>query len=914
MTTGSSAPDPSPVPGPDSVPVVGRDAAVERLVQAVRTGSGAVVTGERGIGRRAVVRAAAERLAATGARVIRADAPLVGPTRPEAFASLRDVLPAEPPTVVDAGTLAAVGERLLAGAGRPGGDGAAPGPVVVVLGEVEEVDAPSVAVLHQLVAADRVALLGTARTDDGGGDGARTGPAPGWWRGLVERVPLGPLDRGAADALVEALLGGPADASSRGRVWGFTRGHPGWVAAVVDATRAAGAWERSSGPWSLVGDLDALVDAGTLVEVDRAPVPVRSVLVALALAGTLPVTAAEAVDGPAPLAEAERRGLVVAEDDHGTLWCRPASEMIATAARAGLDPVERAARWARIADVLAAEQAGGEVAIVRGRALVGSGRLEGAASPGEVGAVVDAASAAAARSRWGVAAELAEVAWRRGDSQDGLRILTHAWAEMGDHDALRRVAAEVEAADLPAEDRAHHAETIAASRFHLGDAEGAWATFARARAEAGPEVQGIIDLGESRLRAFAGQPAEAAAIAERWAEVGDPELRIVALQVVGSAVLHRGRLADAIAVFDRALALVAGAPESLSALAGVPFLFRLSVATDLGRFAEATDGALAVEPSVAAGGDPSAHGWLALHLGRTALTAGHPATAVRWFGEAVSDLRRVHRPGWLGYPSAGLAAALALAGDMDAASEARERWASIPAHAVSLFRSEELRLDATYLAGTGDVEGADERLREAIALAERNGSLPYRVHALHALARLGLPGSRQEAAAGLEAAAVLSDSPLFAAHARRARAVVEGDVASLTEVGAWYEAMGARLDAVECWAAVACRSVDDRPRAHAARRVAQLRAGGEDLTSPLLADVGDGPVLTAREAEIAALVAQGASRQEIADQLVVSVRTIDSHLRRVYRKLGVRGRDDLAALDGGAGPGGPSPDDVAGGA
>lgn len=909
MTTGPPAPDPSPVPAAGPVPVVGRDAAVERLVQAVQYGTGAVVTGERGIGRRAVVRATADRLAATGRRVIRADAPAVGPATRDAYASLRPVLSVAPPTTVDARTLTEVGDQVLAGAA---GDEAS-GPAVVVLGEVEGVDAPSAAVLHQLLTAGRIALLGTARTDDGGG-GDRTSPAPGWWRDLVERVPLDPLDREAADELVEALLGGPVDAASRTRVWSFTRGHPGWVAAVVDGARATGAWERSSGPWSLAGDLDALVDAGTFVEVDRAPGPVRSVLAALALAGTLPIAAAEALRGPAPLAEAERRGLVVAEvDGHGTLWCRPASDLIATAARAGLDPVERAARWARVADVLADDPAQeGEVAIVRGRALMESGRLGEDAPEGEVTVLVEAAGAAATRSRWELAAELAEVAWRRAGNREGLRILTHAWAELGDHDAVRRIAIEVEAADLSAEDRAHHAETIAVSRFHLGDVEGAWSTFARARAEAPPEVQGIVDLGESRLRAFAGQPDAGAAIAERWVEEGDLEGRVVALQVVGSAVLQQGRLAEAIAVFDRALALVATAPDDLAPLAGVPFLFRLSASTDMGRFAEALDGALAVEPSVAAAGDPSAHGWLALHLGRTALAAGHPATAVRWFGEAVSDLRRVHRPGWLGYPSAGLAAALALAGDMDAAGEARERWASIPAHAVSLFRPEELRLDASYLAGTGDVEAADARLREAVALAERNGSVPYRAHALHVLSRLGASESGREAAIGLEEVAAVSDSPLFAIHARRARAVAGGEVHALGEVATSYAALGARLDAVECWAIVAHHAVDDRQRARAARQVVELRAGGEPLASPLLAEVGDGPALTAREAEIASLVARGASRQEIAERLVVSVRTVDSHLQRVYRKLGVRGRDDLSSFDGLAGPDGAS--DVAGGA
>ena len=56
--------------------------------------------------------------------------------------------------------------------------------------------------------------------------------------------------------------------------------------------------------------------------------------------------------------------------------------------------------------------------------------------------------------------------------------------------------------------------------------------------------------------------------------------------------------------------------------------------------------------------------------------------------------------------------------------------------------------------------------------------------------------------------------------------------------------------------------------------------------------------LTARERDIAALAASGASSKDIADQLFLSVRTVNNHLQNVYSKLGVSGRRQLAtALD-----------------
>lgn len=52
--------------------------------------------------------------------------------------------------------------------------------------------------------------------------------------------------------------------------------------------------------------------------------------------------------------------------------------------------------------------------------------------------------------------------------------------------------------------------------------------------------------------------------------------------------------------------------------------------------------------------------------------------------------------------------------------------------------------------------------------------------------------------------------------------------------------------------------------------------------------------LTRRERDIVELAVQGLSDREIAQQLMVSVRTVEGHLYRSYVKLGVRRRDELA--------------------
>ena len=65
-----------------------------------------------------------------------------------------------------------------------------------------------------------------------------------------------------------------------------------------------------------------------------------------------------------------------------------------------------------------------------------------------------------------------------------------------------------------------------------------------------------------------------------------------------------------------------------------------------------------------------------------------------------------------------------------------------------------------------------------------------------------------------------------------------------------------------------------------------------ELVAPARTDAGTDAAegLTTREVEVLALVAEGLTDAEVAERLVVSIRTVHAHLRSIYRKLDVRSR------------------------
>jgi DNA-binding CsgD family transcriptional regulator len=84
--------------------------------------------------------------------------------------------------------------------------------------------------------------------------------------------------------------------------------------------------------------------------------------------------------------------------------------------------------------------------------------------------------------------------------------------------------------------------------------------------------------------------------------------------------------------------------------------------------------------------------------------------------------------------------------------------------------------------------------------------------------------------------------------------------------------------------------------AFAVRAEKELRVAGGEVPGPKSRQLTE---LTVQEADVARLAASGMTNAEIGAQLFISANTVDYHLRKVFRKLGITSRRTLSQhLDG----------------
>lgn len=189
---------------------------------------------------------------------------------------------------------------------------------------------------------------------------------------------------------------------------------------------------------------------------------------------------------------------------------------------------------------------------------------------------------------------------------------------------------------------------------------------------------------------------------------------------------------------------------------------------------------------------------------------------------------------------------------------------------------------ANALVVLGRHDEADELLRPHEERAEASGHASARARLAYARGRWhGLQGDLDAARVSFDhALALLEPLPL-----RYDRARVQFTYGqTLRRAGRRAEADAVISAAREAYVALGAST-------YVARCDRELAAGGVNAVRANR-EFDD---LTPQEEAVAALVARGASNKEAAAELFLSVKTVQYHLTRIYAKLGIRSRSELAA-------------------
>jgi ATP/maltotriose-dependent transcriptional regulator MalT len=212
-------------------------------------------------------------------------------------------------------------------------------------------------------------------------------------------------------------------------------------------------------------------------------------------------------------------------------------------------------------------------------------------------------------------------------------------------------------------------------------------------------------------------------------------------------------------------------------------------------------------------------------------------------------------------------------GDAQAAADLAERYLRAVSQADRIERVEALEVLLRARLVLGEVSAAEQAAAELEATAEVIPTDGFRASALTGRALvLRAAGDLDEARERLDEALALTDAAGLPHETVRIRLLLAEVLLELGRVeAAGREAELARDQADELGAAGEVAAAD--------RILAGLRGGPP----------ADDTDLTRREVEILRHIASGASNAEIAEQLFLSIRTVERHVSNIYMKIGATG-------------------------
>jgi DNA-binding CsgD family transcriptional regulator/RecA/RadA recombinase len=872
-------------------PLTGRFAELERLGGLFREGAsaGVILVGPAGVGKTRLAEEALRLAEKAGRRVERA----VGHPATQAIplGALAHVLPAE--LVRDLG----VGEdertalfhaaraelRTLAGDDR----------LVLLVDDIDLLDDTSVAVLVPLIVARSVFLVGTVRTGRG------TSPQLTVLHrdGHLVRVDLEPLSTDELDALLHRALDAPVSTALFGELARLSGGNLQLLLELVRGGLERGAIAEVGGAWDLVAPLPTTAALDDLVAEHLAGVDAAgiAVLEMLAVCERFGLADLERLPGTATLEALEHSRLIAVVTSERRSAVRLAHPLYGEVLRTGLAPLRLRHIYADLADIVESHGA-------RRREDIVQVALWRVASGGRVPSdrLLSAAYLALAGRDPALAVRLIASVHDDGrvSPADCAEVLLEAAALRGLDAEVERLVTDVWDEPLTDARRAHFARRLAEIRFsRRSDLDGALAALEWARAQlTDPAEIATLDARRATLLAGAGRPAEALAIAAS-SPAGATRHTLVELSAARAvSLLTLGRTEEAAALSRQAAAEHAEL-SGWRARRGISahVVNEAHALAYSGRYREARR---LLEPAAERARANNAMGaflWFEMALAEIARDTGRAREAIRRFRAVAEVATTVGQDAALVWAHVGVAQGHLLVGECSTAAEALTRADDAGDSPVATSVGTRERTRAWLDACRGDLATALDRLRAVAESSRRDRAHIFEPALLNDLVRFG---AADEAVARLEQLAGELDGPLVAIHAAHARGVVDRDAVLLGEVVDRYEA----LDALWLAAEVAAELADLHRARYEARlanaaghRSADLVGRLGELRTPVLARGGGIEALTPREREVALLAAGGRTSAEIGEHLHLSTRTIDTHLARVYRKLGIAGRVGLAA-------------------
>ena len=879
-------------------PTVDRPAPRTAMLAALAAARSVLVVGEAGVGKTHLVQAA---LAEWTARR-RTPSPRLVDTRRAVGGTIADrqqhdgrpmtltVGAADRWTALEGIHLAVSGGTLERATGHPGHvvrvvDEPPRSPVLLHVEDAHLLDRATAQALALLVREGEVQVVATMRPI-----GAQTSPWLELWKdGLAERLDLRALDPVATEVLVAETLGGPVTGDTGRRIWRQTQGNPHHVRELLRHEVETGALVERNGVWiGLIGAgpgqrvLDAVVR-----DLERLSEPARTALELVALAEPVPVSWLDGLVDAAVLDELVQEGLVVTGAPGATRasvaadsFDEPLSPVARLTPPAYADAVRALvplSRRRQLFTLMRSARAGFPAAYESPAGLLRSVLWALECDIHQTGErLLRATRAAVSLCRPEVAVQVASAALRQplggtGPQIDVLMVRAQAWRLLGESgraaadllEVSERLAADHTGADHRLRQIQLAAQTADLHQYHGDDPDGSLELIDGLLDElhegADPELRTALEVSRLTRLGAAGRFAESIEPSlDRLRTAGYRSANVLELAtptVLGLALT--GRLAEATALASRSLrAAEVHVQQS-------PWLAARIRSTQLVVHLWSGDLDAAERAAVPrACGDPGHPLQYAVdNIGRGLLAAarGLWTDALREHHAASASLGLIDPSGFLAYAAAAEAVAAAALGDRTAALRLVDTARRAPQRASAMVES-----DLRLLLLDAQLWLLQPTLRsEALTLARWCADRGLHRTELEALHRVVVAGQLLGSADPTDAAVLTRLGHLAAAVSgsragallAHAAAIVTGDAELVSIAARDLAAQGLWLPTV-------------RPSAR----------------------------LTAREREIAGLAAGGLSSRAIAERLTLSVRTVDSHLSRVFTKLGVRSRQELRSI------------------